>query len=89
MNKYCSQRTFTLRGSITVQLTSSLTGLDLTKEVKQFFIQHQIGQPCSENLGFVLCCSHLVTLAARFRRMTKIEPKMMVVVVVAASVTKH
>ena len=30
------QRTLTIRGNITVQLTSYLTGLDLTKQIKLF-----------------------------------------------------
>ena len=33
------QRTLTIGGSITVQLTSYLSGLDLTKQVKLVFIQ--------------------------------------------------
>ena len=33
-----SQRTLTIRRTITVQLNSCLTGLDLTKEVKKLFI---------------------------------------------------
>ena len=35
------QRTLTLWGNITVRLTSCLTGLDLTKQVKVLFIQHK------------------------------------------------
>ena len=47
------QRTLTLflRGSITVQLTSCLTGLDLTKFVNFYLIQHKqssLGQPAGQ-----------------------------------------
>ena len=35
------QRTLAIGGSITVQLTSSLTGLDLRKQVKLMLIQHK------------------------------------------------
>ena len=35
------QRTLTIVESITVRLTSCLTGLDLTKQVKLLFIQHK------------------------------------------------
>ena len=39
--KHHSQRILTIRGSIIVQLTSCLTGLDLTKQVNLFLIQHK------------------------------------------------
>ena len=35
------QRTLTIGGSITVSLTSCLTGLDLTIQVNLLFIQHK------------------------------------------------
>ena len=35
------QRTLTIWGSITVQLTSCLTGLDSTKQVKLMLIKHK------------------------------------------------
>ena len=38
---YLHQRTPTIGWSIAVQLTSCLTGLDLTEQVKLFFIQHK------------------------------------------------
>ena len=37
--RWSSQRILTIGGSITVQLTSCLTGLDLTKQVKLELIQ--------------------------------------------------
>ena len=40
MKQSCKQRTPTKGGNITVQLTSFLTGLDLTKQVKLFFISN-------------------------------------------------
>ena len=36
-----NQRTLVLGGSITVWLTSGLSGLDLTKKVKLMFIKHK------------------------------------------------
>ena len=36
-----NQRTLTIGGSITVWLTSCLTGLDLTKQVKLLLIEHK------------------------------------------------
>ena len=36
-----NQRTLTIEGSISVQLTSCLTGLELTKQVKLLLIQHK------------------------------------------------
>ena len=40
--RYClQQRTLTIGGNIIVRLTSCLTGLDLTKEVKLMLIKHK------------------------------------------------
>ena len=39
-NKLSLQRTLTIGESITVRLTSCLTSLDLTKQVKLLFVQH-------------------------------------------------
>ena len=40
-HRFVLQRTLTIGGSITVQMTTCLTGLDLTKQVKLLFIQHK------------------------------------------------
>ena len=36
------QRTLTIRESITVRMSSCLTGLDMTKQVKLLFIKHKL-----------------------------------------------
>ena len=40
MNKPTYQRTLAIVGSITLPLTSCLTGLDLTQQVNMLLIQH-------------------------------------------------
>ena len=46
---WVEQRTLTIGGSITVRTTSCLTGLDLTRQVKLFFIQHEQSAESKQN----------------------------------------
>ena len=57
------QRIVTIGGSITVWLTSCLTGLDLNKQVKLFFIQISKAADSAQNKQDV---SHTVILPIQF-----------------------